>query len=128
MLRNFAAAVVASTFMACGGQTDVSEASGTLNVGGSMSSAGGYTSISIGATGGNPSATTGGSTSNFTGTAGGSMSASTGGSTAIDWSTFCGGLFYGRVCDVLEQLLNAKSCDIPLQQSPMFGLVQVTLD
>ncbi len=127
MLRKFGAGIVLGIFPACGGQVDIGGASEhLLNVGGSTSSTGGTTSISIGATGGSPSATTGGVTSNFTSTAGGIISVSTGGSTAIDPN--CNGLLLTNNCRPAPIVL-VTSCDAPLQYSPPGpGFVQVVLD
>ncbi len=98
VVRLFAAVFVVGISTACGGQVDIGGAFGGLNVGGKGSSAGGHTSTS-------------------TGDIGGSAAASTGGSTAIDWRTYCGGLFVGG-CNAVQITGDLRSCDIPLQQSP----------
>ena len=99
MAKLFATGIVLSIFTACGGQTDVGGPAGSLNLGGSASSAGGSTATSTNITAGG-------------------TSASTGSSAAIDVNTYCNGLLAGAlVCD-LEQFVNVSSCDFPLQRSP----------
>lgn len=103
MLRLFAAGAIACIFTACGAQVDDGGTSGSPNAGGSVSSAGGNTSDSIGTA------------------VGGSLSVSTGGSTGIDFNTYCNGMLVsasGAFCTGPIVITNATSCDIPLQQQP----------
>jgi len=103
VFRLFAASAVVGMAAACGGQVDIGRASGRLNVGGSTDSS-------------------------STETAGGSSTASSGGSSGVDWSTYCGGLFFAG-CKTEQITDDLRSCDIPLQQSPPDILdVKVAID
>ncbi len=104
MLKGFGAGFVWGIFTACGAQVNDGGSAASPSVGGSASSAGGNTSISIGG------------------------AASTGGSTGIDLSTFCNGLFAGQIC-AMDQFANLTSCDLLLQEPPPIpNQVNVVID
>jgi hypothetical protein len=108
MLRKFATGAIAGMVTACGTHVDNGGNAGAPNAGGSPN-------VST------STVSTGGTFSYSTGAAGGSMSASTGGSTAVDMQTICDGMLANLVVcpnSTPQIILNAATCDIPLQWSP----------